>query len=196
MTLQHATERRGYGDPCPAARALDLVGGRWALLVVREMLWGPRRFTDLKAALPGIATNVLAQRLSDLEAAGVVVPVTLPPPARAAYALTERGHALRPTLRALAAWGSPGEGAPTAASALLRLEASWDPDRAEGLRVTADLRLPEGDWALRVRKGRLSIEAGRHADPDCVVTTTPAALPDGSVEGDAKAWARLAKLLR
>jgi DNA-binding HxlR family transcriptional regulator len=196
MALRDASDPRSYGDACPAARALDLVGARWALLVVRELLWGPRRFTDLKAALPGIATNVLAQRLADLESAGVLAAVALPPPARAAYALTERGAALRPTLRALAAWGDVGEGPLTAASALLRLEARWDPGRAEGLRVTADLRLPEGDWTLRARKGRLGIEAGRHADPDCVVTTTPGALPQGAVEGDAKAWARLARAFR
>jgi DNA-binding HxlR family transcriptional regulator len=94
---------RSYGQLCAAALALDVVGDRWSLLIVRELLFdGPRRWTDLRAGLPGVAKNLLAERLRDLEAAGVVE--------RAAderYALTARGRALEPVLDALVRWGAP-----------------------------------------------------------------------------------------
>src|SRR3954447_23862520 len=99
--------KRTYGDRCGIARALDAVGERWALLVVRELLLGPKRFTDLRAGLPGASPNVLAQRLRELEAAGVVERQTLPPPAAAqVYALTARGAALEPVILALGRWGA------------------------------------------------------------------------------------------
>src|SRR5829696_4949478 len=94
--------KRSYGDPCGIARALDVVGERWALLVVRELVLGPKRFTDLRAHLPGIATDVLSQRLRQLEHAGVLRPTTLPSPASGpAYELTPRGRELEPV-------GQPG----------------------------------------------------------------------------------------
>src|ERR1700736_2037552 len=98
---------RSYGDPCGLARALDLVGERWSLLVVRELLFGPKRFTDLRAGVPGASPNVLAQRLRELEQAGVVRHRKLAPPAGVAvYELTERGHALESAIIHLARWGS------------------------------------------------------------------------------------------
>ncbi len=93
---------RSYGQLCAAAVALDVVGDRWSLLVVRELLEGPRRWTDLRAGLPGVAKNLLADRLRDLEAAGVLERT---PEER--YALTPRGEALRPVLDALVLWGAP-----------------------------------------------------------------------------------------
>src|SRR5215218_3737751 len=91
---------------CPLAHALGLVGERWALLVVRELLFGPRRYTDLLEGLPGIGTNVLAARLRELEAGGIVERRRLPPPAPATvYEVTDRGRALRPVLDELARWG-------------------------------------------------------------------------------------------
>ncbi|HEX2414775.1 MAG TPA: helix-turn-helix domain-containing protein [Thermoleophilaceae bacterium] len=97
---------RSYRQTCGVARALDLLGERWTLLVVRELLLGPKRFGTLQAALPGISTNLLSARLRSLVAAGVAEPVRLPPPAAvSAYALTERGEALRPAVEALAVWG-------------------------------------------------------------------------------------------
>src|SRR3954452_10567314 len=99
--------KRTYGDRCGIARALDAVGERWALLVVRELLLGPKRFTDLRAGLPTLGPDVLAQRLRDLEAAGIVARRTLPPPAGSrVYELTERGQELEPVLLALGRWGS------------------------------------------------------------------------------------------
>src|SRR3954471_8869036 len=99
--------RRTYGQGCGTAHALDLVGDRWALLVVRELVLGPKRFTDLRAGLPGLGPDVLSQRLRDLEAAGIVERRTLAPPAAAkVYALTPRGAELEPVVLALGRWGS------------------------------------------------------------------------------------------
>lgn len=112
--------RRSYDQHCAAARALDLVGDRWTLLVVRELLAGPRRYTDLHADLPGVSTDMLVSRLKDMEGAELVTRRRLPPPASAfVYELTPRGRDLLPVLRALAAWGhrssaSPGPPTPSA----------------------------------------------------------------------------------
>src|ERR1700759_1604883 len=98
----HVAGKRSYGDPCGIARALDVLGERWALLVVRELVLGPKRFTDLRAHLPGTAPDVLSQRPRRLEQAGVLRPTALPPPASGqAYELTERGRDLEPVLHAL-----------------------------------------------------------------------------------------------
>ncbi|MFF8834532.1 winged helix-turn-helix transcriptional regulator [Streptomyces sp. NPDC015130] len=105
--------RRSYDQHCAAARALDLVGDRWTLLVVRELLAGPRRYTDLHADLPGVSTDMLAGRLKDMEGAELVTRRRLPPPASAfVYELTPRGRDLLPVLRSLAAWGAPELGEP------------------------------------------------------------------------------------
>ncbi|MFD5790009.1 winged helix-turn-helix transcriptional regulator [Streptomyces sp. NPDC127037] len=100
--------RRSYDQFCACARALDAVGDRWTLLIVRELLAGPRRYTDLHADLPGVSTDVLASRLKDMEQGGLVTRRKLPPPAAASvYELTARGHGLLPVLAALAEWGAP-----------------------------------------------------------------------------------------
>ena len=102
-----------YDQYCPVAHALGLVGERWALLIVRELLHGPQRYTDLTANLPGIGTNILAARLKDLEACGIVAKRRLPPPAASqVYELTEYGHALKPVIRELAVWGIQSLGPP------------------------------------------------------------------------------------
>ena len=96
-----------YDQYCPMAHALEMVGERWTLLVVRELLHGPKRYTDLADRLPGIGTNILAARLRDLEAGGVVAKRTLPPPAASkVYELTEYGVELKPVMRELARWGA------------------------------------------------------------------------------------------
>jgi DNA-binding HxlR family transcriptional regulator len=97
---------RSYGHYCPVAKTLELVGERWTLLIVRELLVGPQRFTDLHAALDGIPRNLLADRLRDLEAHGIAARTELPPPAaRRVYELTDAGRALLPVIGALAQWG-------------------------------------------------------------------------------------------
>jgi len=99
---------RSYAQFCPVARALDIVGERWALLIVRELLIGPRRFTDLRDGLPGIASNLLADRLRSLERAGIIERSELPPPAASTvYRVTERGRGLVPVIVELAVWGAP-----------------------------------------------------------------------------------------
>ncbi|MFR9796765.1 winged helix-turn-helix transcriptional regulator [Streptomyces sp. MS06] len=108
--------RRSYDQYCSAARALDVVGDRWTLLIVRELLAGPRRYTDLHADLPGVSTDVLASRLRDMERDGLAARRRLPPPGAAyVYEPTDRGRELLPVLQALGAWGQPelGERRPT-----------------------------------------------------------------------------------
>src|SRR6478735_6090294 len=141
MKLEKITNshRRRYDDACAAAHALDIVGERWALLVVRELMMGPKRFSDLRASLPGISANVLTQRLEGLEAAGVLTRRKLPPPASAqVYELTPWGYESEPIFQALGRWAarSPSHD-PTlpfsAASLLLSLRTMLDPARAGGL---------------------------------------------------------------
>src|SRR3954453_5510820 len=101
------SSRRKYDQGCGSARALELVGDRWALLVVRELLLGPKRFTDLRDGLPGIGPNVLSQRLKELEEIGVLRREQLPPPAASTvYELTEWGHELEEILVRLGRWGA------------------------------------------------------------------------------------------
>ena len=143
-------DRRTYGDPCGVARALDAVGERWALLVVRELLLGPKRFTDLHRGLGGASQNVLSQRLRELEAAGIVRRRRLGPPAGAwAYELTEDGSALVPVLVALGRWG---RSRPVTADAelsvdalVLALQTTFDPAAAGDLEASLDLRVGAQD---------------------------------------------------
>ena len=103
-----------YDQYCPVAHALGLIGERWSLLIVRELLQGPRRYTDLADSLPGIGTNILAARLKELESCGLVTKHRLDPPAASqVYELTPYGHELKPVMRALALWGLRSIDAPT-----------------------------------------------------------------------------------
>src|SRR5690242_11838233 len=146
--------RRSYDQYCSAARALDLVGDRWTLLIVRELLAGPRRYTDLHADLPGVSTDVLASRLKDMERDGLTTRRKLPPPGAAyVYELTDRGRELLPVLQALGTWGAAelGERRPTDAVrahwfALPLLRAL----EGEGI---VEVRLEEGQFHLRVGAG-------------------------------------------
>ena len=100
---------RTYGEYCPLAKTLDVIGDRWSLLIVRELaIRGSCRYTDIRAGLPGVATNLLAERLRELEAAGVIAREEAPPPvATTLYRLAPRGEELRPVMQALAEWGLP-----------------------------------------------------------------------------------------
>ena len=166
---------RTYDDGCAAAHALDLVGERWALLVVRELLLGPKRFTDLKSGLPHASPNVLAQRLRDLEAAGVVRRGKLPPPAASKiYELTEWGRDLEPAIIALGRWGVRSPTKPPDAelgvdSLILSFRTMFDPDRAEGLDASYELRLGEDRFRAEIAEGRLEIERGNAEQPDATV---------------------------
>jgi DNA-binding HxlR family transcriptional regulator len=171
---------RSYGQRCPLARALDVVGERWTLLVVRELLLGPRRYTDLLDGLPGVGTNILAARLGDLQDAGLVSKRTLPPPtAVTVYELTDAGRALRPSVRALTEWGEQ-HGAPATESQQVR--PSWilttltrHPGTLEA-GETCELRVGRDAFELSRADGELSIAAGGATSPDAVVTIEPGLL--------------------
>jgi DNA-binding HxlR family transcriptional regulator len=161
--------KKTYGEFCGVARALDIVGDRWALLVVRELLLGPRRYTDLLEGLPGIGTNVLSTRLRELEHAGVIERTQIPAPTPALlYHLTDDGCALRPVVDAIAVWGTRRMTRPTSADAVeprwfvLSLAAHVDPD---DLHPTTNFVLDvEGQsFTLSVSDGRVIASAG--ADP-------------------------------
>src|SRR5688500_2715535 len=188
ITELAATRGRSYDDACGAAHALDLVGERWALLVMRELMLGPKRFSDLRASLPGISANVLTQRLEGLEAAGVLGRKKLPPPASTqVYELTEWGYESEPIFQALGRWAarSPSHD-PTlpfsAASFLLSLRTMLDPLRAEGLDARIGLRLGEETFLAHLAGGRIEIARGPLDEADLVFTGTPPVLA-GAIYG-------------
>lgn len=149
--------RRSYDQYCSAARALDLVGDRWTLLIVRELLAGPRRYTDLHADLPGVSTDVLASRLRDMERDGLATRRRMPPPGAASvYELTDRGRALLPVLQALGAWGQAelGERRPT------------DAVRAHWFSLPLLRQLDgEGIVEVRLEEGHFHLYAGAEDGP-------------------------------
>jgi DNA-binding HxlR family transcriptional regulator len=164
---------RRYDQYCPVAHALELVGERWSLLVVRELLHGPLRYTDLAERLPGIGTNVLASRLRDLETGGVVARRMLPPPAASrVYELTEYGRGLRPVMRELARWGARSLGPPTADDELFP---GWLENALETLLAPT---APPGRFEFRVGDEVASVVDGE-VQPGSVEQ------PDVVVEGDA-----------
>src|SRR5215208_2398809 len=174
--------KRTYGDRCGIARALDLVGERWALLVVRELLLGPKRFTDLRAGLPHVSTDILAQRLRELEASGLVRRGKLPPPAGSRiYELTARGAALEPAVLALGRWGSvapfpPGEAEIGADALAIALKTLFAPSATDGLPATYELRLGEDRFRVAVAGGRLDIARGSAQDADATIEADPGTL--------------------
>lgn len=168
---------RSYRDLCGIARALDLVGERWALLVVRELLFGPKRFADLHRGLPGLSQNVLTQRLRELEDSGVLTRRrALPPAAGLVYTLTDHGRALEPVLLALGQWGSPLPPLPDSATDLspdalvVALRTTFDPAAAGDLRASIQLHLPGDAFHLTVTNGNLNAARGE-APADAALTT-------------------------
>jgi len=174
--------KRTYGDRCGVARALDLLGDRWALLVVRELLLGPKRFTDLRAGLPNVGPDVLAQRLRELEQVGVVRRDTLPPPAAShVYELTVWGGELEPIVLALGRWGSrapfpPGDARIGVDAAVIALKTLFEPAAADRLNATYELRFGDQRFVARVAEGRLAIARGGASMPDSMIATDPGTL--------------------
>jgi DNA-binding HxlR family transcriptional regulator len=175
--------RRSHRDACAAAHALDLVGERWALLVVRELLLGPKRFTDLRAGIPDLSSNILSQRLRELEQAGVVLRRKLPPPAASwIYELTGWGYELEPVILALGRWGRRSPAHPRDAdlgadSLILALKSDLDPAAAAGLTAAYELRLGEDRFHVEVAGGRIEVGRGPAAGPpDATIRTDPATL--------------------
>jgi len=192
--------RRAYDQYCGIAHALDLVGERWALLVIRELTRGPMRYTDLVDHLPGIGTNILAARLRDLEAGGVIARRQLPPPAASrVYELTEYGQALKPVLRELGLWGARSLGPPTHEDELFP---GW---LANVIDTMLSPVAPPGRFEFRVGNEVASLvdgeaREGSIEDPDVVVEGEPEGvyhlfvdrrLDRVSVEGDRALLERL-----
>ena len=162
-----------YGQRCSVARALDVIGERWSPLIVRELLTGSKRYTDLLDGLPGIGTNVLARRLADLQAHGIVEKRTLPPPTPVAvYELTEGGRALAPVLRELRSWGTRYGPAPEPGDAvrpawILQSAANRPPGLEPGR--TCEIRVGNEHFELTGD----GVKAGSAASADAIVTIEP-----------------------
>jgi DNA-binding HxlR family transcriptional regulator len=222
MKLEKVTDtgtgssRRRYDDACGTAHALDLIGERWALLVMRELMLGPKRFSDLRSDLPGISANVLTQRLEGLEAAGLLVRRRLPPPASTqVYELTPWGYEAEPIVQSLGRWAarSPAHD-PTlpisATSIMLSFRTMFDAQRAEDFRARIGFRLGAESFIATVEEGRFENGRGDAEGADLMFTGTPTGLAafvyggqpieilDGAglltVEGDLEAAARFATL--
>lgn len=173
---------RSYGDRCGAARALDTVGERWALLVVRDLLLGPKRFSDLQAGLPRISPDVLTQRLRELTDAGVIHRRKLPAPASSwVYELTEWGRELEPILTSLGRWGAraplpTGQTRIGVDSIILGLRTTFSPERAEGLSATYALRLGDEPFRLTISDRTLDVHREVIDQADAAIDTNPATL--------------------
>ncbi|MEW9534181.1 winged helix-turn-helix transcriptional regulator [Microbispora sp. NPDC049125] len=170
---------RTYGDACAAAHALDLVGERWALLVVRELLLGPKRFSDLRSGLPNAGPNRLSQRLRELEQTGIVRRRKLGPPARSwVYELTDWGRELQPVLVHLGRWGrqSPFRDLDAGISVdalMLALQGDFSAETGGGLSATYVLVFGDDRVTVRVAGGVIGITRGEPSAPDATVTTDP-----------------------
>src|SRR5919202_955393 len=161
-----ASSCRRYEDACGAAHALDLLGERWALLVIRELMLGPKRFSDLRSDLPGISANVLTQRLEGLEANGLVRRRRLPPPASAqVYELTDWGYEAEPIIQTLGRWAtrSPGHNPRlplSATSLMLSFRTMQDPQRAMDLTARVGFRIGAETFVAEVAEGRVHTRRG------------------------------------
>ena len=194
MKLEKITEKseartkRHYEDACATAHALDLVGERWALLVMRELMLGPKRFSDLRESLPGISANVLTQRLEGLESAGVLIKRKLPPPAAAqVYELTEWGYESEPIFQALGRWAarSPSHD-PTlpfsTASLILSMRTMFNAERAKHMDARIGFRIGEETFLARLTDGMIEIARNPLDEADVILTGSPPALA-GAIYG-------------
>ncbi|MEO8672206.1 MAG: winged helix-turn-helix transcriptional regulator [Tahibacter sp.] len=174
--------KRSYEDGCATAHGLDLVGERWALLVVRELVLGPKRFTDLRSGLPGISPNVLTMRLEELERGSVLRRRKLPPPAAAwVYELTAWGMELESVIVALGRWSvrSPTlmQGHPLSTDGLiLSFRAMFDSPSAADFDAHLELRLAEDSFFVDIARGRMKIARGNAVKPDTVIESDPQTL--------------------
>lgn len=177
--------RRGYNQYCGLARALELVGERWALLIIRDLSVRPRRYTDLLEGLPGIPTNVLSTRLKELERSGIIERQVAPAPQRGIrYALTPAGQALEPAVLALGRWGATQLDGPrpeeivTPESVTMSLRAVFNADEAAGLTASWELHADDILLRLVITDGKLESGVGpAPGKPDLVITFQPDGLP-------------------
>lgn len=177
-----------YDDACGTAHGLELIGERWALLVMRELMLGPRRFGDLRVSLPGISANVLTQRLEGLEAAGVLQRRKLAPPASVqVYELTEWGYEAEDIVMRIGRWGarSPHHNPDlplSAVSMLLSFKAMFDPGKAQGVDVRLGFTAGAESYALRVDDRGLTVTRGEDIDAELAFSGEPGAIT-GAVYG-------------
>ncbi|MGH2905821.1 MAG: winged helix-turn-helix transcriptional regulator [Solirubrobacterales bacterium] len=173
---------RSYKDGCAGAHALDIVGERWGLLVVRELLLGPKRFSDLRESLPGISPNVLSQRLGELGEAGVLVHRRLPPPYSASvYELTEWGMELETVIAQIGSWGAKSPVLPrdyplSVNSIVMSFRTMFDPSRAAGAEGSYELDIAGETFCATVLSDSIEIERGAAVDPLAVISGEPTAL--------------------
>jgi DNA-binding HxlR family transcriptional regulator len=208
---------RPHIDGCGIAHASELLGQRWALLVIRELLLGPKRFTDLRAGIPDVSPNVLSERLRDLEQSGIVRRRKLPPPAAArVYELTDWGAQLEPAVLALGRWASgspsfPRDGQMGPDSLVLALKSTLDPATAEGFDATYELILDDLPFRIAVADGRFEAGRGEADRPDATIRSDPDTMTelvfrgrsltdalrarDIEIEGSKRAATRLFRLL-
>ena len=169
--------KRRYDEGCAVAHSLDLVGERWALLIVRELMLGPKRFTDLRAGMPGASADILAQRLRELTESGVVRRKRLPPPAGSdVYELTEWGADLEPVVTLLGQWGSRSASLNPAAdssvdSLVLSLRALFNPQAAQGFSATIVLSLNDNRFIIEIADGQLHVSRGEAERPSATLDT-------------------------
>jgi DNA-binding HxlR family transcriptional regulator len=170
--------RRSYDQYCGLARALDILGERWALLVVRELLIGPKRFSDLQDGLPGIGANALSRRLKDLEADGLVSKRRLPPPAASTvYVLTDRGRALEPVVNELIRWGVDLLGPPEPEDSfrpgwlVTGMRAMFDPEAAARVRRSYRLQVDDDVFTIRIDHGTIDVVQGEEGATDLALST-------------------------
>ena len=180
--LRHGPSRRRYEDACGTAHALDLIGERWALLVMRELMLGPKRFSDIRADLPGISANVLTQRLESLEGAGILVRRALAPPASGqVYELTEWGYQSKPIMGALGRWAtrSPGHDPAlhfSAVSLILSFQAMGQPGLPRDIDAVIGFRLGRESYRVTIKGGAVGAERGGTEGADLVFTGAPGAV--------------------
>ncbi len=181
MRLEKITDKAGrkYHDACGAAHGLDLIGERWALLVIRELMMGPRRFGDMRKDLHGISANVLTQRLEGLEASGIVTRRKLPPPASVqVYELTPWGYEIKPVFMLLGGWAarSPRHD-PTlplsAVSIMMSFETMFDAARARDAAMTVGFVFGDEPFVVQIEKGTITTRRGATDAADVVLTTQP-----------------------
>ena len=171
--------RRSYDQYCAVAKALDVVGERWTLLILRDLVHlGPRRYTDLLAALPGIGTNLLADRLRQLEEAELVRKRKLSPPAGSVvYELTELGAGLEPAIIELGRWGGNFMAERLECDTFSPLghisavRATFDPERAGDFALSAEFHVDDEVFSIAVKDGEVDARPGESADPDLVIET-------------------------
>ena len=170
---------RSYNQYCGLAYALDIVGERWTILIIRELMAGPRRFTDLIAGLPDISTNLLSERLKSLEQQGLLSRRVLPPPAASTvYELTTLGRALEATLLELGKWGSQfvppsAEGATllNVGSYALTLKTFFRPEQAQGINETFELRIDNELLQVQIKAGEIDVWQGETREADVIFRT-------------------------